>query len=120
MGGPGSGPVLIAGKRYPNSFAVSACTVFSTQPTYAFDVADRYRRMTGVVGQDDGSASQDAVLHLTVRGDGKQLASRTVRYGKASPLSVDISGVKRLTLSFTEKSCGADGAALALGKARVE
>lgn len=112
--------MLIAGKRYPNSFAVSACTVFSTQPTYAFDMDDRYRRMTGVVGQDDDSASKEAVLHLTVRGDGRPLASRRVRYGEASPLSVDIRGVKRLTLSFTEESCGADGAALALGRARVE
>jgi NPCBM/NEW2 domain len=120
MGGPGSGPVQIAGTRYPNSFSVSACTVFSKQPTYGFDLAGRYGRLTGVVGQDDDSASRGAVLQLTVRGDGRTLASRTVRYGQSAGVSVDVGGVKRLTLSFTEVSCGSDGAGLAFGNGRVQ
>lgn len=124
MGGEGSGPVLIGGTRYANSFSVSACTVFSREPTYSFDLGDRYGRLTGTVGQDDGSASRDAVLQLVIRGDGRTLAARTVRYGQRAPVSIDVNGVRRLTLSFVEVSCGSggddSGAALAFGAGRVE
>lgn len=120
LGGPGSGPVTMGGTTYGHSISASACTIFSKQPTYAWSLDGRYSRLTGVVGQDDGSESREAVLRLVVRGDGRTLASRTVRYGQTSSLGVSVAGVQRLTVSFTEVECApGEGAALVLGSGKV-
>ncbi|WP_156822680.1 NPCBM/NEW2 domain-containing protein [Demetria terragena] len=119
LGGPGSGPISIAGTRYPNSFAISACTIYSEQPTYAFPLKGRYQRLSATVGQDDASESQQAVLRVTVKGDGRTLASKTVRFGQRAELAVAVSGVRTLTLVFTEISCGSGGAAFAVGNGQL-
>lgn len=110
----------MGGRRYPNSIAAGACTVFATNPTYAFPLGGQYRRLSAVAGQDDDSASHGDVQRITVAGDGRTLAARTVRRGSASSIEVDVTGVRRLTVRFTELSCeGNDGSAAVLGDARL-
>lgn len=120
LGGPGSGPVTMGGRSYPNSISAGACTSLATNPAYGFDLQGRYQRLSAVAGQDDDSASRGDVQRITVTGDGRVLAARTVRRGSASTIDVDVAGVRRLTVRFTEVSCsGTDGSAAVLGNARL-
>lgn len=109
----------MAGTVYGHSVSASMCTIFSTRPTYAWPLGGRYRTLTAVVGQDDGSTSRTDVATLTVRGDGRVLWSGRAVYGRVSSLSVDVRGVRQLTVKFTETRCGDGGSAAALGSARV-
>lgn len=118
-GDPGSGPVSIGGRVYDHTIAVGVCTIYGTEPTYTWSLGGGYTRLSGVLGQDDGSESHDALTRVTVRGDGAVLASSTLGYGSAAPLSVDVTRVRRLQVSITEVHCGPGGAAVALGSLRV-
>ncbi|YAL83039.1 NPCBM/NEW2 domain-containing protein [Dermacoccaceae bacterium W4C1] len=115
LGGPGAGPASIGGRSYPNSISVSACTVLNA-PTqsYRFSLDGGYRSLRTSIGMDDESESRAPRVTVTISGDGRVLASRTARFGSASSVTANVSGVQRLTVTFRESNCDDEGGAAAV------
>lgn len=100
------GAPRIAGVLYPNanSLVWASQSQNSQVPGVTYNLGGNYGQLTGAFGLDDASDGKEQV-QLTISGDGQQLyQSPWMGKGQpAAPVSVDVKGVKLLTVSFAVK-----------------
>lgn len=94
-----SDPVSIAGKSYLHSL-VQDLGYCDRSGDIEYNLSKGFRGLTAIAGIDDNAHSPEAKAQLEIYGDGRQLASVTVEFGKPTPLAVDVSGVLRLRLHW--------------------
>ena len=86
------GPLLLDGRRYARGLGCHTRTILT------YDLGGRYRTFTAVLGIDDAARPLGSV-QFVVRADGEELFSRVITGNdEAVPVTLDISGVDRLTL----------------------
>ncbi len=101
------GAPRIDGVPYPNanSLVWSSSTKGGSQvPGVEYNLQGHYSQLTGNFGLDDASDGKEQV-QLTVSGNGKQLYQSPWMglHQPAAPVSVDVSGVRLLTIGFSVK-----------------
>nr|WP_232794282.1 MULTISPECIES: NPCBM/NEW2 domain-containing protein [Pseudofrankia] len=70
--------------------------------TYAkYDLGRDAHRLQATVGLSDDATSGTTYL-IEIFGDGRRLASNTVKLGNSVPLDIDVTGVLRLRLMTTK------------------
>jgi serine/threonine-protein kinase len=94
-----SDPVSIAGKSYLHSL-VQELGYCDRSGDVEYNLSKGFRGLTATAGIDDNARSPEAKAQLEIYGDGRQLASVTVEFGKPTALDVDVSGVLRLRLHW--------------------
>lgn len=113
------GPSQIAGQIYPNSngrsILWSPANSNGQIAGVTYNLNGKYTSLTGLFGVDDASGT-GSQLQLTIAGDGQQLyQSPWMSRGQAAtPVEVNISKVKLLTVSFSVKT--ASGAVYTMGE----
>jgi serine/threonine-protein kinase len=90
-----SDPVSIAGKSYLHSL-VQQLGYCDRSGDIEYNLSKGFRRLSATAGIDDNARVPEAKAQLEIYGDGRQLTSVTVEFGKPTPLDVDMSGVLRL------------------------
>jgi hypothetical protein len=86
------GPLQLDGKSYTKGLALSSRTVV------VYRLPDRYSRFTATAGIDDRVRPRGNV-RLVIRGDEKALLETTVAGTEpAKPISLDVAGVRRLSI----------------------
>jgi NPCBM/NEW2 domain/Melibiase/Alpha galactosidase C-terminal beta sandwich domain len=92
----------IAGKVYEHGLGTHA------NSDILFNVDNLYARFTAVVGLDDNNGSKDGSVEFFVYGDGHELWHSGVmtHASGASPVAIDIKGVKQLLLKVTDAGDG--------------
>lgn len=94
-----SDPVSIAGKSYLHSL-VQELGYCDRSGDIEYNLSKGFRSLTATAGIDDNAHSPEAKAQLEIYGDGRQLTSVVVEFGKPTPLEVDVSGVLRLRLHW--------------------
>ena len=90
-----SDPVSIAGKSYLHSLVqqLGSC---DRSGDIEYNLSKGFRGLTATAGIDDNARAPETKAQLEIYGDGRQLASVTVEFGKPTPIDVDVSAVLRL------------------------
>lgn len=112
------GAPKIDGVTYPNdnSLVWAPQATNPVVPGVEYSLSGNYTSLTGAFGLDDGADGKEQV-QLTLTGDGKQLY-QSPWMGKAqpaTPVSVNVTGVKLLTVSFAVQSTS--GTVYSMGQA---
>jgi serine/threonine-protein kinase len=94
-----SDPVSIAGTTYLHTLAqeLGYC---DRSGDIEYNLSKGFRGLTATAGIDDNARIPEAKAQLEIYGDGRQLTSVTVEFGKPTPIDVDVSGVLRLRLHW--------------------
>jgi len=87
-------PLSIAGQRHENGIGTRANLEIE------YDLKGLFDNFSAVVGVDDGTMNQNAIVEFIVVGDGKELwrSGAMKKSDAAKPLKIDIAGVHRLIL----------------------
>ncbi len=100
-GGVETGSGSISGTKLPHSIMLRARFYEPTNVARAeYDLGRHYRRFQAAVGLSDDAISS-SVYQIEIYGDGRRMASQTVRLGNSVPIDLDITGILRLRLSIT-------------------
>jgi serine/threonine-protein kinase len=114
------GPAALSGKVYPHSVGNSAYACY-TGESVEYNLSRGYRRLVATTGIDDNGEDSALRVLVEVFADGRRVLATTIRYGKTTPIAVDVTGVLRLKVQWQptggSSSCGSD--VIALGDARL-
>lgn len=105
------GPVVVNSQTFQNAYS---CNMFSgSTGTLEFGLGRSFKELNAIVGFADAVGSTSHRVTFEFIGDGTQhlLPPRTLRFGEAAPLAIDVTGVTRLLVRVTELSpSGGSGA----------
>jgi hypothetical protein len=106
--------VTMGGKVHSGAMALR----YPCQSGFEYSINQRYKRLTFTAGLDDNGVAEPG--QLAVIGDGKVLKKVFLEINKPQTVTLDISGVVRLSFDpeFGDaSSCGAEGVVVAIGGA---
>lgn len=89
------------GANYAHSVTFSSSR--SSSATVEYDLSREYRRLVSAVALAN-DASSDAQYDVEILGDGRQLFSNTIVFGKTVNVKVDVTKVLRLKIVITDTS----------------
>ncbi|MDT3440888.1 MULTISPECIES: protein kinase domain-containing protein [unclassified Pseudofrankia] len=101
---PGTnGSASVSGAAYVHSVRLPANLGYSGEtPTYVeYDLGRHFQHLQTTVGLSDDATSGTVYL-IEVFGDGRRLASHTVKLGDSVPVDINVTGVLRLRLMTTK------------------
>ena len=104
---PVRGTIKVNGTVYDNSISTNfGCT---TLAAWDYDLSRQYKKLTAVIGVDDGSVPDDIVT-VKLLADGATLAQATTSLGKPTPIEAGVENVLRfrVELSRSKPDCNPD------------
>ncbi len=94
---------VLGSTNFPNSTTVVvSCSGPAAMLTYQLD--GQFTRLTGVAGLTGNATPGDLIADLSINGDGRKLATETVSLDRSAAVSVNLTGVKALTVSSQRMS----------------
>lgn len=118
---PVRGTIKINGTVYDNSISTNfGC---ATIAAWDYDLGRGYKKLTAVIGVDDGSVPDDIVT-VKLLADGAAIGQATASLGKPTPIEAGVENVLRLRveLSRSKPDCNPDtgfGTNIALADAKL-
>ena len=78
-------------------------TVYENAGAWEFDLSRSYKKLTAVIGVDDGAVSTDQVT-VKLLADGNAIGQASTQLGKPVPIEVNLENVLRLRVEFSRNS----------------
>jgi serine/threonine-protein kinase len=112
--------MAVSGKVYPHSVGDDVTACQSSQEV-EYNISRGYRKLVFIAGLDDDSRDDSLKLQLEIFADGRRVSNTNLEYGKATPVTVDVTGVLRLKFQWQpvgtgSGSCERDGVVLGTGR----
>ena len=98
---PVRGSIKINGTVYEN--AASWDFGCGNAGAWEFDLSRSYKKLTAVIGVDDGAVSTDQVT-VKLLADGNAIGQASTQLGKPVPIEVNLENVLRLRVEFSRNS----------------
>ena len=95
--------ISINGKTFPDSF-MGACEALCQNPetvSLPLDLGRKYRTLKGRFGISDGSPTPGEPATIELIADGNVIYDRAFSLGQSQDVTLNVSGVLRLTVQFT-------------------
>jgi serine/threonine protein kinase len=99
----------LSGKQYPHSLGreLSGCDSYS--PTIEYNLSRGYRRLVTTAGLGDNGRDSSLQVRLELFVDDRPVYAGTIHFGKATPISIDVTGGLRLKVQFESIKLSCDG-----------
>ena len=112
--------MALSGKVYPHSVGDDVTACYPSQEV-EYNISRGYRKLVFTAGLDDDSRDDSLKLQLEIFADGRRVSNTSLQYGKATPITVDVTGVLRLKFQWQpvgagSGSCERDGVVLGTGR----
>jgi hypothetical protein len=89
----------LGGKDYLDAVGTIADDCGSTG-VVEYNVAKGFRQLSATAGIDDGAADSGLKVQLEIYADGRRVFSSAIQFGTPTPVTVDLTGVLRLSIQW--------------------
>jgi serine/threonine-protein kinase len=94
----------LSGKQYPHSVSNPVYGCGSDSRTVEYNLSRGYRKLVATSGLEDNGEDSSLQVRLEIFVDDRPVYAGTLRFGHATPISVDITGGLRLKVQFQSVS----------------